>query len=208
MLTATAGSVSKTFAIQLNANAPTLNINASTISFGDVTLNTTATQSVTLSSTGTAAVTVNSATVTGTGFSLPGAAFPVTLNPGQTASLSVEFNPTIAGATSGKVTIASNSSTGPTATISLSGTGMATSYQVTLNWNAPSSSPDPVTGYNVYRAPTGTGSYQVLNSSPDSLTNYADTKVQSGLSYDYVVKSVDASGVESVPSNIATVVIP
>ncbi|MFZ0744433.1 MAG: choice-of-anchor D domain-containing protein, partial [Terracidiphilus sp.] len=207
-LTATAGSVSKTFAIQLNASQPTLSINTSTISFGDVTLNTTATQSVTLTSAGTAAVTVNSATATGTGFSLSGATFPATLNPGQTASLGVKFDPTTSGSASGKVTISSNSSTNPTATVSLSGTGLATSYLVTLTWNAPSNSPDPVAGYNVYRAPTGTGSYQLMNSSPDTQTSYADSNVQSGLAYDYEVKSVDASGVESAPSNITTATIP
>jgi len=207
-LTATVGGVSQTFAIQLNAGVPTLNINASTIAFGDITLNTTATQSVMLSSAGTAAVTVSSATATGTGFSLPGLALPMTLNPGQTASLSVAFNPTTAVLASGKVTINSNSSTGPTATVSLSGTGVAISYLATLNWAAPSSSPDAVAGYNVYRAPTGTGSYQELNSSPDILTNYVDSNVKSGMTYDYVVKSVDASGTESSASNITTATIP
>jgi hypothetical protein len=207
-LTASSGSISKTFAIQLNASGPTLNINTSNINFGSVTLNTTATQSITLNSSGTSAVTVNSATVTGAGFSLTGAAFPLTLNPGQIASLNVAFDPTVAGSVSGKVTISSNSSSNPSATVSLSGTGLAASYQVNLSWNAPSSSPDPVAGYNVYRAPAGTGSYQVLNSSQNTVTSYSDTTVQSGKSYDYVVKSVDAAGVESAASNITTATIP
>ena len=100
-LTASANSVAKTFALQLNAGVPTLGIDATSIGFGDVYVNSPATQSVTLSSTGTAAVTVSAATVAGTGFSVSGASFPLTLNPTQTATLSVEFNPTAAGAATG-----------------------------------------------------------------------------------------------------------
>jgi hypothetical protein len=45
------------------------------------------------------------------------------LNPGQAATLSVEFDPTAAGAATGQLTITSNSSANGTAVISLSGTG-------------------------------------------------------------------------------------
>lgn len=207
-LTAASGGVSKNVALQLNASVPTLTMNATSIGFGDVTLSSSATQSITLSSAGTAAVTVNSASVTGSGFSLTGLTLPVTLNPGQTAALYVAFSPTTSGFVTGKVTISSTSSTNPTATVTLSGTGVAPSYQVNLAWNAPSSSPDPVAGYHVYRAPSGTGSYQLLNSTLNNQTTYADSNVQNGLTYDYCVKSVDSSGVESLPSNTATVVIP
>lgn len=207
-LTASAGGALKTFGLQLNAAVPTLTLNTGSISFGDVTLNTTATQSITLTSAGTSAVTVNSATVTGTGFSLSGITFPVTLNPGQTAALNVAFLPSATGIASGQVTISSTSSTNPTATVTLSATGVAASYQVNLAWIAPVTSPDPVAGYNVYRATSGTGSYQLLNSTPNASTTYSDTKVQNGLSYDYVVKSVDSSGVESTASNTTTVTIP
>ena len=104
-LTASAGSVAKTFALSLGAEVPTLSVNATTIAFGNVDLNTPSTQSLTLSSTGTAPVTVSAATVTGTGFTVSGATFPLTLNPNQTATLSVEFDPTAAGAASGSLTI-------------------------------------------------------------------------------------------------------
>jgi hypothetical protein len=196
------------FALQLNAAVPTLSINATTVSFGSVALNTPTTQTVTLSSTGGAAVTVNSATVTGTGFSASGATFPATLNPGQSVNLTLQFNPTTAGAATGQLTVSSNSSTNSTAVIALSGTGTAQAYEVDLSWTAPSSSSDPVTGYNIYRAPTGTTSYQLLNPSQNSPTTYADASVQSGQTYDYIVKSVDAANMESSPSNTTTVSIP
>src|SRR6202042_1306912 len=89
-------------------------------------LNTAATQPVTLNSTGTAPVTINSATLTGTGFTLSGATFPVTLNPGQSVTLNVQFDPTTTGAAGGQLTIQSDSSTNSTAVVNLSGTGTAT----------------------------------------------------------------------------------
>jgi hypothetical protein len=207
-LTASAGTVAKTFALQLGAGVPTLGINASTISFGDVGLNAPATQSVTLSSTGTLPVTVSAATMIGTGFTVSGATFPLILNPNQTATLSVQFDPTTAGAASGTLTVVSTSSTNPTDIISATGTGVT--LQVDLSWDAPGSSPVPVTGYNVYRAPSGSTSYQQINVSTLSQTTltYADLSVQAGQTYDYIVESVDSSGVTSGPSNMASVNIP
>ena len=64
-------------------------------------------------------------------------------------------------------------------------------------------------GYNIYRAPTGTTSYQRVNSSVDTQdTAYTDGTVQSSSSYDYIVTSVDARGTESIPSNATTVSVP
>lgn len=123
-LTATSGSISKDFALQLKPAVSTLSINATSVAFGNVQLNNAATQSVTLTSTGTAPVTINSATLSGTGFLLSGASFPATLNPGQTATLEVQFDPTAAGVATGQLVVSSNSSTSTTASIGLSGTGI------------------------------------------------------------------------------------
>jgi hypothetical protein len=194
--------------LTVSQGTTTLSINATSIAFGSVVLNTPATQSLTLTSTGTAAVTVNSATLTGTGFTMTGVTFPITLTPGQTATLNVQFDPTAAGAATGQLAIASNSTTNGTAQIALSGTGVAASYVINLSWNAPASSPDPVAGYNAYRASGGSTAYQLLNSSLDTQTAYVDSTVQSGQTYSYIVKSVDASGIESAPSNPFSVTIP
>jgi fibronectin type 3 domain-containing protein len=64
-----------------------------------------------------------------------------------------------------------------------------------------------VAGYNIYRA-TGSGSFVLINSSPDSTVVYVDSTVLSAATYSYVVRSVDSVGVESVPSNQITVTIP
>lgn len=206
-LTATGNGASASTTLQLNASVATLAVNGSSIAFGDVDLNTTATQSVTLTSSGTAPLTIKAAAVAGTGFSAAGISFPVTLNPSQTATLQLQFDPTAAGAASGSVTISSNASNEPTATIALSGTGASISYQVALTWDASAGSADPVAGYRIYRA-TSSGSWQLLNASPNAATGYADDTVQGGATYSYEVTSVDAESNQSAPSNVYTATIP
>jgi fibronectin type 3 domain-containing protein len=151
-------------------------------------------------------VTINSGALTGTGFTMSGATFPVTLNPGLAVTLEVQFDPTTTGAATGQLTIQSNSSTNATVVINLTGTGAAN--EVDLSWDAPSSSPVPIVGYNIYRSTGGSAAYQLLNSSVDAQTTYVDSTVQAGLTYDYIVESVDSFGVESVPANEATATIP
>jgi hypothetical protein len=150
---------------------------------------------------------VNSAAITGAGFTIVGGGFPVTLNPMQTLTLQLQFDPTTTGALTGQLTINSNSTTGSSAVVSLSGTGTAAAHEVDLSWDAPTSSPDPVAGYNIYRS-TGSGSFVLINSSPDTAVAYVDNTVVSGTTYNYEVKSVDSSGVESVASNEVTATIP
>jgi hypothetical protein len=205
-LTATAGGASATLDLQLNAAAALLNANATSIAFGDVTVGSSSTQTLTLTSAGSGAVTVNSVTLTGVGYSISGSTFPATLNPGQTATVSVAFAPTAAGASTGALTVNSTSQTGAASTIALSGTGV--NVAVALNWDAPASSSDPATGYNVYRATSGNSTYSRLNSGAATGTTYTDTAIQAGTTYVYYVTSVDSAGNESVPSNTASAVVP
>jgi fibronectin type 3 domain-containing protein len=81
-------------------------------------------------------------------------------------------------------------------------------HEVDLSWNAPSSSADPVAGYKVYRSSNSGSTYQLLNSSVDTATTYADTTVMAGQTYDYIVESVDAAGYTSLPSNMFSVTVP
>jgi hypothetical protein len=80
--------------------------------------------------------------------------------------------------------------------------------QVNLSWDQPASSPDPVAGYNIYRATGSSSVFQLLNSSAVTSTTYVDSTVQSGTTYSYYVKSADAAGMQSVPSNQSSVTIP
>ena len=116
------------------ALSPQLTISAATLSFGSVTVNTATTQSLTLTSTGTSPVTVNSAVISGAGFTIVGGSLPATLNPTQSLTLQVQFDPTTTGTASGQLTINSNSSTGSTSVVTLSGTSTAApSPQLTIS---------------------------------------------------------------------------
>ncbi|HTV04907.1 MAG TPA: choice-of-anchor D domain-containing protein [Acidobacteriaceae bacterium] len=206
VLTATAGGVTETYTLNLTPTAPGLTLQSTSVAFGDQALNTTATQMVTLTSSGTAPLTISAGSVTGTGFSISGVTFPITLNPGQMATLAIAFDPTTDGAVTGTVTLTDNTSAG-TAAIALSGTGGTSSYEVNLSWTTPSSAADPVVGYNIYRS-TGGNSYQLLSSTTTSPTTYTDLTVVNGATYLYYVQSVDASGNQSAPSNVYTATIP
>jgi len=92
--------------------------------------------------------------------------------------------------------------------VALSGTGAALTHSVDLSWNAPTSSTDPIAGYHVYRATSGNSAFALMNSSLVTATAYTDPTVASSTTYNYVVKSVDANGVESVASNAFSVTIP
>ena len=105
------------------ATKPQLTVSTTALSFGSVAVDSSATQAVALTSSGTSAVTVNSVSISGAGFTLVAGTFPVTLNPGQSMTLQLQFKPTTTGAVAGQLTISSNSTTGGTAVVSLSGTG-------------------------------------------------------------------------------------
>jgi hypothetical protein len=198
----------QTVKLAVNQAIAKLSINATSVGFGEVLLGTPATQTVTLTSTGTASVTVNSAVLVGVGFTMSAPTFPATLTPGQSATLNLEFDPTVLGLAAGTLTISSTSSSSAAAVISLTGTGMSASYEVDLTWDAPTSSPVAITGYNVYRSLNGTSTYQLLNSSSEAQTAYTDSSVQTGQTYQYIVESVDEAGAESSPSTPIVVTIP
>jgi hypothetical protein len=181
-----------------------LTVSSSTVAFGNVAIGIPSTQSLTLTSSGTAAVIVSGASLSGSGFTISGVTFPLTLNAGQTATLSVQFDPATSGAATGSLTFASDASSNSTAIAALSGTGVP--LAVDLSWTAPSGS--EIAGFNVYRATGSSSSFSRLNTSVTSPVSYLDSTVQAGLTYQYYVTTVDSSGAESVPSNTASVVTP
>ncbi|HTW47474.1 MAG TPA: choice-of-anchor D domain-containing protein [Acidobacteriaceae bacterium] len=206
-LTAKAAGVVAGAPLQLVPAVATLTVNSSSVAFGNVDLNSPATQSVVLTSTGTVPVSVSAATVTGSGFSISGASTPMSLSPNQSATLYVTFDPSSAGAASGAVSLTTDCSMGPMS-VGLSGTGVQPSYEVALTWDAPGSSADPVAGYDIYRAVSGSSTFQLLNASVDDLTSYTDSTVSNGTSYTYYVTSVDAEGNQSAPSGQFSATIP
>jgi hypothetical protein len=184
----------------------TLGISPASLSFGNVTTNTSsATQNVTITNTGNSNVTISQITLNGSSYFMTGGTAPVTLSPLQNLTLTIQFSPTAAGSLPGSISIVSNASGSP-ATISLTGTGVApVQHSVDLSWTASTSA---VSGYNVYRGTVSGGPYTKINSSLITTLTYTDTTVQSGTTYYYVATAVDSNGDESVNSNEASASIP
>jgi hypothetical protein len=190
-----------------NSIAATTVLGASptSLAFGAVNLNTSTQMTSTITNTGNSNVTITGVETVGAGFSSTGVASGLTLQPGQTVTLTVTFDPTAAGAVSGaSVTIVSNAGG---LVVPLSGSGNAAADSVSLTWTASSSS--DVIGYYAYRSTTSGSGYVKLDpSSPASTEQYTDSTVQSGTTYYYVVTAVDSNDVESDYSGQATAVIP
>jgi hypothetical protein len=184
--------------------------NPSTVSLGNVVLGQNNEVELALVNNGPTSITIASFAISGSPqFAVTGQKGSFAVN--SEALYWVTFTPTQLGAAPSSSLNITSPSTVPTVTkIPVTGTGVTEAYEVNLTWDAPVSSPDPVAGYNVYRAPAGNTSYQQINQNviPASTTDYVDTAVQNGQTYDYIVESVDASGTTSAPSNMASVPVP
>jgi len=101
-----------------------------TVSFGNVSVGNSSTQSVSIINTGTASVNVSQASISGSAFSVAGGNASFTIPVGQTSTMQVQFAPKAAGSASGTLSMVSDASNSPLA-ISLSGMGT----QATLGAN-------------------------------------------------------------------------
>jgi hypothetical protein len=176
------------------ASAAQLTVSPAALSFGSVTVGNTGTKPGTITAAG-GSVTVSAASLGSSLFSISGITLPLTLSAGQSASFDVIFTPQSGGTFTSTLNFASTAADSPTAE-ALGGSGVAPAYSVNLSWD-PSTS--QVTGYNVYRSSSLSGTYSRLNSAPDAATAFTDNTVASGSTYYYDVTSVNSSGVESSP---------
>lgn len=201
----TAGSATSNAAIlTVSASSLLLNSSSSSLSFGNVTMPNSGTQSVTLTNAGNSNITISNVTVSGAGFNATGVS-GVILTPGQTATLTATFTPAAAGSVTGKISVASNATNSPDS-IALSGTGVAVvNHSVTLSWSPSTST---VVGYNAYTSAQSGGPYTRMTSTPDAAMTYIDSSVQTGKTYYFVVTAVDSSNVESAFSNEVSALIP
>ncbi len=168
-----------------------LSIAPAPLSFGNVTVGNTGTQSMIASAAG-APVTITSAASSSSLFGLEGVSFPLTIAAGGSVTLNVGFSPQTGGAASGSLTFVSNASAAP-GPESLTGTGIMPTYTVSVSWNPATD----VVGYNVYRSNAANGTYSRINPALDPNTTYTDGSVTSGQTYYYSATSVNANGLES-----------
>ena len=192
--------------VALSGNGMTsgqLAVNPANMTFPSVTVGTSQNQSGTLTA-GSSPITVSSATWQGTGFSLSGITFPVTIQSGQSVPFTVTFAPQAAGTISGAISFVSNASNSP-ASESLAGTALQTAqHSVDLSWNPDTST---VQGYYVYRGNQTGGPYSRVSTLLPA-TSYIDASVTAGQTYYYVVTAMGSGSLESGYSNEAVAVIP
>ena len=181
-----------------------LSFGSQTISFGSVPEDTSKTMTVTATNTGSASVTISNVTISTQYFTLNSPSLPVTVDAGQSATISVTFKPNAAGTFNATAAVTSNASDSVT-DISLSGTGTAaTAYSVGLSWTG-STSPN-ISGYNIYRAvyTSSCGAFSKINSQLNTTTLYTDSVVVDGTNYCYATTAVNSSSEESAYSNIVS----
>ena len=109
-----------------------LTISPSTLTFGNVVVGQSGTQSVKLTNRGNSSRTINLATVAGNGFGISGLSLPTTLTGGQSLSFSAQFAPTSAAAATGSITFTDNAPTSPQV-VSMVGTGVSTNSSLVAN---------------------------------------------------------------------------
>lgn len=183
-----------------------LAVSPSTLNFGNVTVGNSSSLNGTLSASN-ADVTVSSAAWSGSGYSVSGITFPMSVPAGQSAKYTVTFTPPSTGTLPGSISFVSNASDSSLKqTFSGAGSQTTTPHSVALSWNPSTST---VAGYNLYRGTQTGGPYSTrLNSSLLPATSYTDSNVASGITYYYVSTAVDSSNNESVYSNEASAAIP
>lgn len=112
-----------------------ISLTPSSANFGSVTVGATNSQTIKIGNTGTAVLTITQATAAGSGFSVTGLTLPLSINPGTTSNFNAQYQPSVAGAASGSITIVSNAATSPS-TVSLTGTGVAATQNLSLSTNS------------------------------------------------------------------------
>jgi len=126
-LTVTSNASNPSLTIPLSGTAvtaATLTASPTSLTYTNVTVGQTSSQTETIKNTGGTSATISAVGESGAGFIISGITPPVTLTAGQSTTFTVKFAPTSAGTFPGTVTVTSNASN-PSLSIPLSGTSVA-----------------------------------------------------------------------------------
>jgi hypothetical protein len=102
---------------------------ATTLTFGNISVGSNATQTLTFTNTGTGTVNISSAAITGAGFAAVAGSPLSAIFVGQSGTIQIQFAPPAAGAVAGTLTIVSDAANSPL-TISLTGTGTQPGFTI------------------------------------------------------------------------------
>ena len=111
---------------------PQISVTPSSVTFGNVTVGVTNTQTLTIRNAGTATLNVSQASLAGTGFTFSGLVLPLSVPAGGSAAFNIGFAPASASNLSGSITFVSNTPNSPLV-VPLSGTGVATVRQLSAS---------------------------------------------------------------------------
>jgi hypothetical protein len=130
-ITSTASNSPATIALSGTGVQAQISVIPASVSFGNVTVGVTDTQSITIQNAGTANLSVTQAVVAGTGFTLSGLAVPLSVVPGGSSTSTVAFTPGSASSFTGSLTLVSNTTNSPLV-VALAGTGISPILQLTV----------------------------------------------------------------------------
>jgi len=183
----------------------TLAPNTTAVNFGTVPLGSKSLQTLTLTNSGVSAVTISQATVFGSAFRINGVMTQISLAPGKTQAMEVEFAPKTSGSSSGSLLVASDASD-PSLTLALSGTGTTGLAIVTQPANQSVVAGQSAT-FNVIATGSGALTYQwnkngsaISGANSPSYTTPASTNNDNGASFTVTVSDT----MTSATSNAAT----
>ena len=148
--------------------------NPPSVTFTNVAVGSTATQTVALQNTGGVSATITAVTPTGTGFSVSGITLPATLGAGQSTTFTVKFSPQSAGTFNGNVAVISDAQD-PTLNIPLTGTAVAAGDLT--------ATPPSVDFGNVVVGSTGSQTETLKNTGGSNVTVTAASISGTGFSY-------------------------
>ena len=151
-----------TISVTGNGVQPRISVIPASVSFGNVTVGVTNTQTVTISNPGTANLSVTQASLTGTGFSYSGLALPLSVPPGGSSAFTVRFTPASASSLSGNLTLVNNTLNSPFV-VPLAGTGVSPIAQL-------AASPASLSFGSVTTGMNGTQSVTLANTGNSSVS--------------------------------------
>lgn len=151
---------------------PSILLTPSSVSFGNVPVGVTSSQTITLSNPGNTTLDITQLIGPGSGFSLSGFNAPITLSPGQNMKFSVNFTPSTTGTQTSSINLISNAPTSPLP-LSLSGAGVQMQSQISVQ-------PGSLAFGNVNVGSTGKQSLTISNNGSAALSITAANFIGAG----------------------------
>jgi len=151
-----------TISLSGNGVQPQISVIPASVSFGNVTVGVTNTQTLVITNPGTANLSVTQAPLVGTGFSFSGLTVPLSVVPGGSATFTVSFTPASASSFSGNLTLVNNTLNSPFV-VPLAGTGVSPITQLTA-------SPSSLSFGSITAGASGTQSVTLANTGNSSVS--------------------------------------